>query len=97
MSFEGYTHDPFAVELGTLTIRTELSALPDTSSEDVGLKAMVVGGNSWALRIVTRGYTRMSYLASSIRSVMHVHSSFLHPTVQSTNLKIQNPKTSHPH
>ena len=47
-------HDPPAV-LGTLTIRIEWSALPDTSSDDVGLNVIVVIGNSCALRIVTSG------------------------------------------
>lgn len=45
---------------GTLTTRTVLSALPDTTSVDVGLNFNVVGGKSWALRMVTTGCERRS-------------------------------------
>jgi hypothetical protein len=51
--------------LGTLTTRTELSALPETSRLEVGLKRRVVDGNSWALRIVS---TR----ATSLKTLNHI-------------------------
>ena len=41
-------------------MRTVLSALPDTTSVDVGLNFNVVGGKSWALRMVTTGCERQS-------------------------------------
>jgi len=41
--------------LGIETIRIELSALPDTRSEVVGLNFTNVGGNSKALSIDIRG------------------------------------------
>jgi hypothetical protein len=40
---------------GTVTIRIELSAPPDTSNVEVGLKRTVVIGNSWALSIDKSG------------------------------------------
>lgn len=39
-----------------MTIRTVLSALPETSRSDAGLKCRVVGGNSCAFKIVNNGY-----------------------------------------
>ena len=41
--------------LGTETMRMELSGLPERSKEVVGLNLMMVGGNSWAFRIVNSG------------------------------------------
>lgn len=40
---------------GIVTTRTVLSGLPEMRRFDVGLKRRVVGGNSWALRIVRSG------------------------------------------
>ena len=37
---------------GSLTTRIELSALLDANTLEVGLKMIVVGGKSWALRMV---------------------------------------------
>ena len=41
--------------LGMLTIRIELSALPDTSRVVDELNLIVVGGNSCAFKMVMRG------------------------------------------
>jgi len=41
--------------IGIVTTRTVLSGLPEMSRLDVGLKRRTVGGNSWALRIVSSG------------------------------------------
>lgn len=41
--------------LGMLTIRIELSALPDTSNVVEQLNLIVVGGNSCAFKMVMRG------------------------------------------
>lgn len=41
---------------GILTMRIELSGLPETRRVEVGLNLSVVVGNSWALRIVTKGW-----------------------------------------
>jgi hypothetical protein len=40
---------------GTLITLTLLSALPEMSRLEVGLKRSVVGGKSWAFNIVSRG------------------------------------------
>lgn len=50
---------------GTATTRTVLSALPEMSMSEVGLKRIVVGGKSCALRIVSSG---CSHNASSIEA-----------------------------
>ena len=41
--------------VGIATTRTVLSGLPETRRFDAGLKRREVGGNSWALRIVSSG------------------------------------------
>ena len=45
-------------ESGTVTIRTVLSALPETRRSDAGLKCKVVGGNSCAFKMVNNGWVR---------------------------------------
>ena len=40
---------------GMVTIRIELSALPETRRLLEGLNLMTVGGNSWAFRMVAQG------------------------------------------
>ena len=49
------SHCPPPSSAGTLITLTLLSALPEISRLEVGLKRSVVGGNSWAFRIVKRG------------------------------------------
>lgn len=65
----------FSTESGTLMTRIELSALADTNSRDVGLNLMVVGGNSCAFRIVTRGYIPPSEFAT-IQNKVHRQQGF---------------------
>lgn len=50
-----HIHELVVGKCGTVTMRIELSALPETSNEDVGLNVIVVGGNSCAFSIFRAG------------------------------------------
>ena len=54
-----YIQLPLAASEGIVTIRTVLSALPEISLSDVGLKRNVVGGKSCAFNMLNCGYWRV--------------------------------------
>ncbi len=68
---EDESHSQVAPRLdGTDTTRTVLSALPDTSNTEFGLKRIVVGGNSCAFRIVNSGCKTQSQTMNRAHDIM---------------------------